>query len=175
MSKVLVVTYSYTGTCRRLAQSMCSQQGWRMAEISDARPRSGRLGTIRCALDSWLRREPSIHYVGPSVEDFDLVVLMAPIWLLQLAGPMRSFVVSRRLKMPAFAVVPVMGGNGAPNAIAEIGRILGRAPLLSTSFTAREVEDGSGAARLDAFGKALLASIGEHRASRPSIWSPQTA
>jgi hypothetical protein len=175
MSKVLVVVYSYTGTCRRLAQLTCGQQGWPMAEVTDARPRRGAFGTMRCALDSWLRREPSLHYVGPSVEDFDIVVLVAPIWLLQLAGPMRSFVASRRNKMPAFAVVPVMGGKGAPNAIAEIARILHRAPVLSTSFTEREVDEGSGAARLDEFGKTLLASIGETVAVRPSVWSPQTA
>jgi hypothetical protein len=175
MSKVLVVVYSYTGTCRRLAQLMCGQQGWPMAEITDARPRRGGFGTMRCVLDSWLRRKPPIHYVGPSVEAFDIVVLIAPIWLLQLAGPMRSFVAARRDKMPVFAVVPVMGGKGAPNAIAEVARILRRAPLLSTSFTEHEVDEGSGAARLDEFGKTLLASIGETAAIRPAVWSPQTA
>ena len=109
MSTVLVIMYSYTGTSRRLAAQLCSQQGWPMAEIFDARPRAGVAGIWRCLLDSWLRREPAIRYLGPPPDDFDAVVLIAPIWAQQLAGPMRSFVASRRASLPRVAVVPVMG------------------------------------------------------------------
>ncbi len=133
MSKILVVVYSYTGACRRLAELLCNEQGWPMAEISDARPRGGVLGTRRCL-----------------------------------------FVASRRESLPDVAAAPVMGGSGALNAIAEIGRLLGRAPILSTAFTAREVEDGSCAARLRAFGDAVRAARATD-VTRPAIWSPQAA
>jgi hypothetical protein len=152
---VLVIMYSYTGTCRRLAALLCSQQGWPMAEIFDARPRTGMFGIWRCLLDSWLRREPAIRYLGPSPEDFDAVVLVAPIWAHQLAGPMRSFVAARRASLPDVAVAPVMGGRDAPDAIAEVGQLIGRAPILSTAFSAREIHDGSCAARLQAFGDGI--------------------
>jgi flavodoxin len=175
MSKILVVVYSYTGTCRRLADLLCDQQGWPMAEITDAQPRRGALGTWRCLLDSWLRREPPIHYTGLPPDGFDAVVLIAPIWAYRLAGPMRSFVASRRTSLADVAVAPVMGGSGAPNAIAEVGTLIGRAPILSTAFTAREVEDGSCAARLRAFGDGVRTAKGADAATRPAIWSPQTA
>ena len=71
--------YSYTGTCRRLAQLLCSQQDWPMTEITEVRPRSGVRGTGRCRLDSWLRRCPAIHYADPPPNDYDAVVLVAPI------------------------------------------------------------------------------------------------
>jgi len=173
MSKVLVVIYSYSGTCRRLAQLLCSQQGWSMAEISELSPRSGVLGTWRCLLDSWLRRCPAISYDGPPPSDFDAVVLVAPIWAYRLAGPMRSFVASRREQLPDVAVVSVMGSRGAPNAVAEIGQLIGRSPILSTAFTTREVEDGSYAARLQAFGTAVQTAEDTQAVVRPSIWSPQ--
>ena len=174
MSKILVVVYSHTGTCRRLAELLCDEQGWPMAEVTDARPRSGALGMWRCLLDSWLRRQPPIHYTGLPPDGFEAVVLVAPIWAYRLAGPMRTFVASRRASLPEVAVAPVMGGSGAPNAIAEIGRLLGRAPILSTAFTAREVEDGSCAARLRAFGDGVRAAKAAV-VTRPAIWSPQTA
>ena len=174
MSKILVVVYSHTGTCRRLADLLCDQQGWPMAVISDARPRSGGLGTWRCLLDSWLRRQPPIRYMGLSPEGFDAVVLVAPIWAFRLAGPMRTFVASRRESLPDVAVAPVMDGSGAPNAIAEIGRLLGRAPILSMAFTTREVGDGNCAARLRAFGEGVQAAKAAV-VTRPAIWSPQTA
>lgn len=41
MSNILVVVYSHTGTSHRVAELLCSQQDWPMAEILDARPRRG--------------------------------------------------------------------------------------------------------------------------------------
>ena len=155
MNKVLVVVYSYTGTSRRVAQLLCSQQGWRLEEIAEVRARRGASGRLRCLLDSLFRRRPRISYDGPPPRDFDVVVLVSPIWGLHLAGPMRSFVARRRDHLPEVAVVSVMGGRGAPNAVAEIGRIVGRAPILSTAFTKREVDNSSFATRLQAFGTAV--------------------
>ena len=85
---------------------------------------------------------------------------------------MRSFVAMHRAQLPAVPVVSVMESRGAPRAVAEIGQLIGRSPVLGTAFTTREVDDGSFATRLQAFGDAVLHS----RASppvRPSIWSPQ--
>ena len=173
MSEVLVVTYSYTGHCRQLAQLLCSQQGWPMAEIRDSRPRSGLRGLTRCLLDAWLRRRPPIQYDGPPPVQFDAVVLVSPIWAYRLAGPMRSFVAQMRDELPDVAVVSVMGNSGAPNAVAEIGQLLGHPPLLSTAFTAREVEDGSCAGWLQAFGTAVQKAEESPAVVRPAIWSPQ--
>lgn len=173
MGRVLVVVYSYTGTCRRVAQMLCSQQDWPMSEISEVRARRGLSGTLRCIADSWLRRKPAINYAGPAPMAFDVVVLVAPIWVYRLASPMRSFVASRQGQLPEIAVLSVMGSRGAPNAVAEIGRLAGRSPILSTAFTSREVEDGSCAARLQAFGGAIQAARNAQAADRPATWSPQ--
>lgn len=52
--------------------------------------------------------------------------------------------------------ISTMGSAGASNALAEIAQVLGRAPILADAFTTREIEDGSGTARLIAFGDRLL-------------------
>jgi hypothetical protein len=173
MNNVLVIVYSYTGTCRRLAQLLCSQQGWDMAEIYDVHPRSGVLGNWRCLIDSFFRRQPAIRYDGPPPGDFDAVVLVSPIWGLRLAGPMRSFVDRKRDRLPDVALISVMGGRGAPNAVAEVGKLLGRAPMLTTAFTMREVDDGSYAARLQAFGTAVRSTEDSRAVVRPATLSPQ--
>lgn len=156
MSKsVLVIVYSYTGTSLGVAKLIGIQQNWDLAWIEETRARSGAWGSWRCLLDSFLRRHPPIRYHGPPPGDFDAVVLVSPIWALRLAGPMRSFVATERARLPDVAVVSVMGGHGGPNAAAEIADILGRAPIMATTVTAREVDDGSCAARLQAFGTAV--------------------
>jgi hypothetical protein len=175
MSKILVVVYSHTGTSRRVAELLCSQQGWRMAEIADARQRSGVFGNLRCVVESLFKLRPTICYDGPPPHDFDAVVLVSPIWALQLAGPMRSFVARRRDHLPDVAVVSVMGGQGAPNAVAEITRLTGHTPLLSTALTMSEVDNGSYAARLKAFGAAVNAAKDSKTVVRPVTLSPQTA
>ena len=173
MTKVLVIFYSYTGTARRLAQLLCAQQGWAMAEVLERRPRTGARGTWRCVLDSVFRRRPAFRYQGPIPDGFDVVVLIAPIWVSRLAGPMRSFVHDRRTMLPDVAVLSVMGSRGAPAAVAEVARLTGRAPLLSGAFTTREVVDGSCAGRLQAFGDAVRDAKAPATAVRPTVWSPQ--
>ena len=173
MSKVLVVVYSWTGTSRRVAELLASSQQWTLAEIHDAN--SGR-GNFRCILDSLLQRQPAIRYEGPDPRDFDAVVLVSPIWAGRLSGPMRSFVAQRKASLRDVAVVSVMGNRGAPGALAEVTRLIGRSPLLSAAFTTREIEEGSCTGRLQAFGQAVQEA--EDRSSsvqRPTIWSPRAA
>ena len=175
MSKILAVVYSYTGTSRRLAQLLAAQQQWPLGEVRDARPRSGSAGTARCLLDSLFHRCPEIRYEGPNPTEFDAVVLISPIWAYRLAGPMRSFVEELSASLRNVAMISVMGESGAPNAIAEVTRLIGRPPLLNAAFKSREVEDGSCAGRLQAFGRAVQESGDSSLVVRPSIWSPQAA
>jgi hypothetical protein len=79
-----------------------------------------RRGSSAARSDSLFRRCPEIRYDGPLPRNFDAVVLVSPIWALRLAGPMRSFAARRRDHLPDVAVISVMGGRGAPNAVAEI-------------------------------------------------------
>ncbi|WP_427914976.1 flavodoxin family protein [Ramlibacter sp. MMS24-I3-19] len=144
MSRVLVVCYSYTGTARRVAQLLCSHHGWSLGEVRDAGPR----GTLRCVLDSLLRRHPAIRYEGAEPRAFDIVVLVAPIWMYRLAGPMRSFVAARRDQLPRVAVLATMSAGGATNAYAEVAQLLGHAPVACAAFLQREIEDGSATTRL---------------------------
>ena len=175
MSNGLVVFYTLTGTCRRVTELLCIQQGWSRGEVQEIVPRdSGLRGSLRCIADSWGRRRPDVRYIGPDPREFDIVVLVAPVWLQRLAGPMRSFVARWRDQLPRVAVISVMNGRGAPDAVAEIGRLLERAPELSASFASREVDEGACAARLQAFGDALGVPEGA-RPVRPATLSPAAA
>ncbi|WOB07398.1 flavodoxin [Piscinibacter gummiphilus] len=156
MNKVLVVTYSNTGTSLRLARRLCALKGWPLGEVDDAAPRHGVAGAWRCVLDSLLRRTPGIDYAGALPSEFDTVVLVAPIWLYRLAGPMRSFVTRYRSELHDVAVISVTEQPGPHDAPDEITRITGRAPLLHTDFTGQDADDGRCGLRLLAFAHALV-------------------
>lgn len=157
MARVLVVCYSYTGTARRMAQLLCSHHGWALGEVRDAAPR----GTLRCVLDSLLRRRPAIRYEGAEPREFDTVVLVAPIWMYRLAAPMRSFVVRYRDQLPRVAVLATMNAGGATNAYAEVAQVLGHAPVACAAFLQREIEDGSATTRLLEVGDGLAGAAGQ--------------
>ncbi|KQT10860.1 flavodoxin family protein [Ramlibacter sp. Leaf400] len=171
MDSIMVVCYSYTGISRRAAQLLCSHHGWPLGEITDATPR----GTWRCVLDSLLRRQPGIGYQGPDPGDFRTVVLVAPIWMYRLAGPMRSFVVRHREALRRVAVITTMNSVGASNAIGEIAHLLGHGIIDSAAFTAREIEDGSGTARLIAFGDELQPGSAASQRVRQPAWTAPAA
>jgi hypothetical protein len=156
-----------------LAQLLADLQRWTLAEVRD--PRSGAAGTWRCLIDSLFRRCPKIRYDGPNPNEFDAVVLVSPIWAYRLAGPMRSFVASYRASLRNVAVISVMGERGAPNVVTEVSRLIGRTPLMNAAFKTREVEDGSCAGRLQAFGKAVQEAEDSLLVVRPSTWSPRAA
>ncbi|HSV84915.1 MAG TPA: flavodoxin [Ramlibacter sp.] len=167
MDTILVVSYSYTGVSRCAAKLLCSQEGWPHGEIVDTAPR----GTLRCVLDSLLRRHPSIRYQGPEPADFRTVVLVSPIWAYRLAGPMRTFVRDRREALRRVAVVTTMGSGGASNAVKEIAAILGHPPIDAVAFTQLELEDGTATTRLLAFGQQLLPESTAKQRPRVAAWS----
>ena len=174
MNKVLVVVYSYTGTSRRVADLLGGQQGWPVAEIRETHARRGAFGSLRCILDALLRRRPAIRYDGPPPGQFDAVVLVSPIWMLRLAGPMRSFLALHGSRLPNVAVLSVRGSRGASNAVVEVGALLGREPMLSAAVTMREVDEGSYAAQLQAFGTAIGGEAHSHIVVRPVTLSPHS-
>lgn len=170
MDSILVVCYSYTGISRRAAQLLCSHHGWPLGEITEVKAR----GTWRCVLDSLLRRRPEIRYHGPDPADYRTVVLVAPIWMYRLAGPMRSFVAREREALRRVAVISTMNSGGASNAVAEIAHLLGHDVVVdAAAFKAREIEDGSGTGRLLAFGDALQpGSAASQPARQPARAAP---
>lgn len=173
--RTLIVFYSATGTSRSVARVLASQQGWPCGEIFLDSPRAGPLGTLRSMADSWLRLLPAIRYMGPRPRDFATVVLVAPIWLEQLASPMRTFVHEHAHELRHVAVIAVRGRSGAGNAVAESDMLLGLPPVMTLSLTALEVREGTHAPRLEAFGQALQGMSLAGEPARPFWLSPSSA
>lgn len=173
MEPVLVVVYSYTGTARRLADLVCSLKSLPMGVITDARPRTGGSGTLRCVLDSLLHRVPEIRYDGPAPEAFRAVMLVAPIWMYALAGPMRTFVRHYGIRLRRVGVVVTMNSGGALNAFREVEQCMGMATERTLACTAREVEEGACTGRLLEMADALAAPAPPRPAAFGNEAAPQ--
>ncbi|MCW7541126.1 Crp/Fnr family transcriptional regulator [Aquabacterium sp. A7-Y] len=146
-------------TLRMSRAEIGSYLGMTLESVSRAFSRLAREQVIR--FESSARREVHIPDLG-ALEGFVLRSLVP------------NAKANRHL-LKDVAVVPVMGNRGAANAVAEISQRLGRTPLMSSAFTAREVEDGSCMPRLRAFGRAVQDAEGGGPVRRAATWSPQSA
>jgi hypothetical protein len=172
MSRVLVTYFSRTGTCRQVAELLAGRPDWKVAEIVDAVPGRSYMSAL---LDSLLRRQPRIRYDGPHPGDFDLVLLVFPVWAGRLAGPMRSFLARWQPNLRRVALVPVMGGRGARGAAAEAALLLQRPPVAVEAVLQRAVTDGSCRSRLTAFAAKLDRAVGNASTARRATAMPRAA
>jgi len=138
MPKILLVYHSRTGSCEKVALELRGRRGWVLGEIWPTH----RVGYWRCALQAMLRREPAITYRGPDPAVFDVVLLVAPVWCATLSAPMRSFVARHRAALRNVALVSVMGGRGAPGAVAAVEGLLAHPALASMALVQADVRSG---------------------------------
>ncbi len=151
---------------------LCSQQGWPMAEIVDARPRRGVLGSLRCVVESLFKLRPTsattahcrcrLRRGGAGVAHLGAATGRADAQLRgQAAGSHARY--GRDI------------GHGRPGRAQRRrrDRPAGRQGASAERFTQREVDDGSYAARLEAFGTAVRAAKDSKSVVRPATLSPQ--
>ena len=82
-------------------------------------------------MDSVFKRKPAFRYAGPSLDSYDHVVLITPVWLRSLAAPMRAFLDTERPLLPAYSVICVMSGYGGFRAVDDIATVTGARPVPS--------------------------------------------
>ena len=84
--KTTVVSYSLTGNNDRLAGSLAAARGAEHMKVAERARRT--MGTI--ALDNMLNRTPKVALPALKPEERDLVVFVSPVWMGQVASPLRA-------------------------------------------------------------------------------------
>ena len=109
--KTLVVDYSFTGNNRRLAKRIASLLSADRDSISVAR--SMKPGAI--ALDRLFGLSPKIGESTKLPSDYDLVVLVGPVWMGKVASPFRPYIKRHYGAFKKIAFVSISGGALGPN------------------------------------------------------------
>ena len=123
--RTLIVYYSRTGTTRRLATALAGALDAELAEIRCARYRRGWLRYLRAGYDSVKGNLPPIEAPDMKLDDYDLVLIGAPVWTSHPALPIRAFLADAP-KLPArVAVFMTYGGHSpADTAVKEMTALL---------------------------------------------------
>jgi hypothetical protein len=109
--KPLVVSYSLTGNNDALAGSIAADLGAEHYTITESKPRT--MGTI--ILDLLLDRTPKVDPPVNKLANEDLVLLVGPVWIGQVATPLRAWLKHLKAVHGRYAFVSISGGADGPN------------------------------------------------------------
>jgi hypothetical protein len=152
----LVVYYSLTGNTREVAARAARDLGADIAEVRSPRYESGAFRLLRAALDGWRGRLPPIEVSGGRPEDYDLVLVMGPVWAGHAATPIRAYLAQSRGKLRRAAFLLTCGNQCPPRVFEEMAAHAGLAPEATFIVRDREIKAGT---ELPAQLASFLASI----------------
>jgi flavodoxin len=123
--KIAIVSYSFTGNNKRFAAYLSRLIPADIIPVTPLHPVT--YGSI--TLDLVLSRKPKTDFSSNALSSYDAVLLIAPIWMGQIAFPMRGLLDALRTFRIPYAFLSVSGGADGenPNITAELTRRTGRA------------------------------------------------
>ena len=125
--KIAILTYSFTGNNARFAAHLASALSADQIPITPLTKVT--YGTI--TLDLIFSRKPAVNFSADELQAYDLVLLVAPVWMGQVAFPMRRCLDALRKNAKPYAFLSVSGGadGNNPKVSSELTKRAGREPV----------------------------------------------
>lgn len=105
--KTLIVYYSLTGNNKTLADILQQKLHCDTYAIKEIR-RTTRFSIL---VDTLLNRTPRIALHDLNLKQYDLLVLIAPVWAGHIASPLRAFIRHNREELQTHALITLCGGH----------------------------------------------------------------
>lgn len=125
--KIAVLSYSLTGNNEALARSIAEELTAEHIKITE--PATRTMGSI--VIDMLLKKTPQVQPSPDKLKDYDLVLVMGPIWMGQIATPLRSYLSYLKTKQLKYAFISISGGADGtnPKLQGELKKRVGREPI----------------------------------------------
>lgn len=151
MKSCLVIYYSRTGITQKVATRIAAQCACDIEPIRDMRSRRGLPGYLRCCHEALAKKTPPIAPGTANPDDYELVILGAPVWVGRLSSPMRSYLQANAGRVPQVAAFCTMGGSGGDRALDEIAALCGKPLAARMALPDREIESERGQEKIRRF------------------------
>jgi flavodoxin len=109
--KTIVISYSLTGNNSDLAKSVAGGFAAEHIKITEPKPRT--MGTI--VLDMIFKRTPKVQPIPNSLSNYDLILFFGPVWIGQVATPLRAYLKQLQKNPCPYAFISISGGADGPN------------------------------------------------------------
>jgi flavodoxin len=125
--KSAVVSYSLTGNNEALANSIAKEFSAEHIKITETKPRT--MGSI--ILDLIFNKTPQIQPIPDRLENYDLILFMGPIWIGQVATPLRAYFKYFKTNPCRYAFISISGGADGenPKIAGELKKRAGKEPI----------------------------------------------
>lgn len=124
---ITVAYYSLTGNNETLANHLAEKLRCGLIRITEASRRT----TLKTTMDLLFGRLPRIEDIDASLDAYDHVVMVAPVWASKLASPLSSFIARERHLLPEYSFITLAGyerPGQAEKLMTELSRRVGRRP-----------------------------------------------
>lgn len=134
---IAVVSYSFTGNNERFADSLAAGLFAERIRILPTKPVT--YGSL--ILDLLLQRKPDVSPEPESLSHFDLLVFVAPIWMGQVAFPLRAYFSALKYRAMPYCFFSISGGADGdnPKVTNELKKRTGHEPALFLDQHIREL------------------------------------
>lgn len=105
--KTLIVYFSFTGNNQLLANAIADDIGAEVLQITEPKKR----GMLRVMLDMLFNRFPKINEIRVSLQKYDHIYLVAPIWNYHIAHPMKSFIKNNKEGLKNYSFITLCSGR----------------------------------------------------------------
>lgn len=118
--RIKIFSYSRTGTNDILAEKIASELSIQNNKIIE----KDKSTYFRITIDMLLKRFPKISIPDISITDYDLVLIIAPVWFGKPALPLKSFFKEMNGKMKNFIFISLSGGGEGINSNPKLSEYL---------------------------------------------------
>jgi hypothetical protein len=134
---IAVVSYSYTGNSTRFAEVVAKELAAEHIRVQTKRPVN--YGTI--TLDLLFQRSPEIDLSPEELGNYDLILLVGPVWMGMVAFPLRRCLRELKKHPRPYGFLSVSGGadGNNPKLAEELTRRTGARPQVLLDQHIREL------------------------------------
>ena len=90
--KTLILYYSRTGKSKIVCDTLKQYFNADALEITEKKDRSGTLGFLSAAFDSFMDRPAEITPANPALNGYDSLIIVSPIWNWNICVPIRTLI-----------------------------------------------------------------------------------
>ena len=141
MKKILVVCYSRSGFTHSLAKRIAAAAGADLEVIEDTTARDGVGGYLQSAVEAALHLQPNILAAKCPPANYDLVVIGTPIWMWNMASPVRAYIARYRHQFKELAFFCTYGGSGQFKVLKDLTKLAGRPTIATLALAEKTIAE----------------------------------
>ncbi|WP_276370186.1 NAD(P)H-dependent oxidoreductase [Chryseolinea sp. H1M3-3] len=130
--KLLIIYFSFSGNNEMLVDDLKKRLGCEAVKIIESKKRKD----MTILFDVMFNRTPRINNIGKNLEEYDHIILIAPIWAGKIASPLKSLLLLEKENIHDYSFICVCSGveNQKEKIQTQLTNLLRKKPVIVTEL-----------------------------------------